>query len=408
MSSAEIPSLPPRSLFSTGAMTVFAAIAAATFSVSSSAPTPLYRLYQESLHLTPFLLTLIFAVYAFSLLAALLTVGSLSDHIGRRPVILATLLLNALAMALFALADTASMLIAARLVQGFATGAATTTLGAAILDTDRQRGPLLNSITAFAGLSVGTLGAGALATYAPAPAELVYLVLLGFSVLLAALLLGMPETMQRRPGALASLLPHIHVPSGARTTLVQLTPANVATWALGGFYFSLMPSLVRVATGLTAPIIGGIVVASLTLTAALAVVMLRALPAERILRLGTLALAGGIAVTLAGVHAHFVALIFAGAIVAGVGFGASFSGTLRSLLPLASAQERAGLLSAFYVESYLAFSLPAILAGLAVPTFGLPAVATVYGGVTVLLALTSFMATPPLPRRSTACPAGSN
>lgn len=407
MSSAEIPSLPPRSLFSTGAMTVFAAVAAATFSVSSSAPTPLYRLYQESLHLTPFLLTLIFAVYAFSLLAALLTVGSLSDHIGRRPVILATLLLNALAMALFALADTASMLIAARLAQGFATGAATTTLGAAILDTDRQRGPLLNSITAFAGLSVGTLGAGALATYAPAPAELVYLVLLGVSVLLAALLLGMPETTQRRPGALASLLPHIHVPSGARATLLRLTPANVATWALGGFYFSLMPSLVRVATGLTAPIIGGIVVASLTLTAALAVVMLRALPAERILRLGTLALAGGIAVTLAGVHAHIVALIFAGAIVAGVGFGASFSGTLRSLLPLASAQERAGLLSAFYVESYLAFSLPAILAGLAVPTFGLPMVATVYGSVTVVLALTSFMAAPGVPRRA-ACPAGSH
>lgn len=36
-------------------------------------------------------LTLIFSVYAISLLAALLTVGALSDHVGRRPVILLTL-----------------------------------------------------------------------------------------------------------------------------------------------------------------------------------------------------------------------------------------------------------------------------------------------------------------------------
>jgi len=52
-------------------------------------------------------------------------------------------------------------------VQGFATGLATTTLGAAILDVDRGRGPVLNSLTAFAGLTVGSLGSGLLVTFAP-------------------------------------------------------------------------------------------------------------------------------------------------------------------------------------------------------------------------------------------------
>jgi MFS family permease len=70
----------------------------------------------------------------------LLTLGSLSDYVGRRPVILAALLLNAAAMTLFAHAHSASMLMAARAVQGFATSAATTALGAEILDTDRARG----------------------------------------------------------------------------------------------------------------------------------------------------------------------------------------------------------------------------------------------------------------------------
>src|SRR5882724_10263376 len=158
---------PQRASLSTGATTVMAVVAAMTFAACGAAPTPLYQLYQESFGLTPFMLTVIFAAYVLSLLAALLTVGSLSDYIGRRPSILAALSLNVVAMVMFMFiaADSAAALIAARAVQGFATGFATATLGAMILDTDRRRAPLLNSITAFGGLTAGSLGAGALVTY---------------------------------------------------------------------------------------------------------------------------------------------------------------------------------------------------------------------------------------------------
>ena len=246
---------------------VFAAVAAMTFSASSSAPTPVYHLYQDSLGLSHLTLTVIFAVYAFSLLAGLLTVGSLSDYVGRRPVAFAALVLNAAAMALFVTGGSAAMLIAARAVQGLATGAALTTLAAAILDIDRERGPVVNSITPFIGLSVGSLGAGVLVTFAPAPEQLVFAVLLVLSLLLAALVLLMPETTTPRPGALAALRPHVRVPPQARRALALVTPLNIAGWALGGFYFSLMPSLVRETSGLTAPLVGGAVVAALTLTA---------------------------------------------------------------------------------------------------------------------------------------------
>ena len=75
-----------------------AVITAMTFSASGAAPTPLYHAYQDSFGLTPFTLTIIFAAYVLSLLMALLTVGSLSDYIGRRPAILAALVLNVAAM----------------------------------------------------------------------------------------------------------------------------------------------------------------------------------------------------------------------------------------------------------------------------------------------------------------------
>src|SRR5260370_14651721 len=167
---------PPRSSGSLwcSATTITAVISAMTFSASGAAPTPLYPAYQSPFGLSPFMVTVIFAAYVLCLLLALLTVGSLSDYIGRRPAILAALAMNIVAMLIFMTAGSAVALIVARAVQGFATGFAITTLGATILDTDRERAPVLNSVTALAGLAAGTLAAGRLVTDAPAPAQLVF------------------------------------------------------------------------------------------------------------------------------------------------------------------------------------------------------------------------------------------
>src|SRR5580692_2528398 len=201
---------PPSGTLSCYVTTATAVAAAITFSASGAAPTPLYQEYQEHFGLTPFMITIIFAAYVVSLLLALLTVGSLSDYIGRRPAILAALAMNVLAMILFMTAGSAAALIVARAIQGFANGLAITTLAATILDTDKERAPLLNSITAFAGPSAGTLGAGALVTFAPE--QFVYVVLLVLCVVEAAILWFMPETATPKAGALASLWPRVHVP----------------------------------------------------------------------------------------------------------------------------------------------------------------------------------------------------
>jgi len=382
----------PRASLSTKTTTVIAVVTAMTFAASGAAPTTLYQRYQEVFGLTPFILTIIFGAYVLSLLAALLTVGSLSDYIGRRPAILAALALNVAAMLMFISADSAATLIAARVVQGFATGLATATLGAAIMDTDRNRGPVLNSITAFIGLTAGSLGGGALVTYAPDPQQLVYAVLLALSAAEALVLWYMLETVTPKPGVLASLRPHVSIPAKARRALMQVTPVTVASWALGGFYFSLMPSLVPVATGVTLPIVGGLVVSALTFTGAMAVLSFRNTSARRILSGGIPALVAGVVITLTGVQMQRVSLMLLGTIVAGVGFGAAFSGSMRTVMPQAEAHERAGLLSAFYVEGYLSFSLPAILTGLLAPIAGLPLAADLYGAVVIMLAIASLLA----------------
>jgi hypothetical protein len=364
-----------------------------TFSASGAAPTPLYQEYQSHFGLTPFMVTVIFATYVLCLLLALLTVGSLSDFLGRRPAILGALAMNIVAMLLFMTAGSAAALIVARAVQGFATGLAVTALGATILDTDRDRAPMLNSVTAFAGLSAGTLGAGVLVTFAPAPEQLVFFVLLALSLIEAAVLWFMPETSPLKPEALASLLPNVRIPSQARARFLSITPVNIASWALGGFYFSLMPAIVRVATGATLPIVGSLVVAALTLTGAVIVIALRNVAPERMLRLGIASLSLGVMITLAGIQWGLVGVMMLGTIVSGLGFGSAFSGTLRTVMPLAKPDERASLLSAYFVEGYLAFSLPALLAGFLAPIVGLTTAADFYGIGVIILAISSLAAT---------------
>jgi MFS family permease len=383
--------IPSRAL-SPAAMTLFSFAGALLLAASSSAATPLYRLYQQSMQLTPFWITVVFAVYVASLLVALLTVGGLSDYVGRRPVILAALLLNAAAMILFAEARDVGQLILARAVQGLSVGVGTTALGAAILDTDRTRGPLLNSVTAFLGLTAGALGAAALITFAPDPLHLVYEVLLGLTAVMIALLWIMPESMSRKAGALASLRPQVSVPRQSRAILIRLTPANVASWALGGFYLSLMPTVVATAMGVASPWVGGVVVSALMLTGAVAVAALRHSPARLLILAGTSTLSLGVAISMAGIQQQQVVILLAGTVIAGAGFGSTFSGTLRALLPTAEPHQRAGLLSAFYIQSYLAFSLPAVAAGLSIPLIGLSVAAYLYGAAIILLAIISMIA----------------
>jgi len=355
------------------------AFIASMFFAASSAPTPLYRLYQEAWGFSSATLTLVFSVYAFSLLVALLTTGSLSDHIGRRPAIIGGVVLEVVAMLIFADAHSVQMLILARVVQGFATGTATSALGAAILDASRTRGSLVNTLSPLLGMGVGALGTSLLVDYAPAPMQSVYFLLIAVFVLQAVGVWMLPETVSRSPGTLASLVPRVRVPRAARVAMLRIAPVNVAVWALGGFYLSLGPTLARAVTGGNDVMTGGWVVFALTGGGLVAVLLLRAMSTHRLLMTGGVVLAAGLLVTLTGVHAGNAGIFFVGTVLAGMGFGSAFQGALRSVLPLAEAHERAGLMAAFYVLSYLAFSVPAIIAGTMAHVVGLRLTTDVYG-----------------------------
>jgi MFS family permease len=358
---------------------------------AAAAPSPLYVVYQADWGFSATTLTAVFAVYAVALLLALVTVGGLSDYVGRRPVIGTALAAEAVSMVMFATATGVGALFAARVLQGLATGAATGAISAALVDLQPPDnpglGPLINSAGTPGGVALGALGTGLLVQFAPAPTTLVFVLLAGLFTVAAAGVLAMPEPVRRRRGALASLRPHVTVPRRIRSQFLVAVPALVAVWALGGLYLSLGPSLAAGLLDLHNRLVGGVVIFVLAGTGATVSVILRDRAPRRVMIVGSLLLAAGLAVTLAGVELSSVPVFFAGLVFAGAGFGSAFLGAFRTLAALAEPHERAGLFATIYVVSYLAFSLPAIAAGVAVTAVGLHTTVTVYGVVDIVLAL---------------------
>jgi predicted MFS family arabinose efflux permease len=356
--------------------------------IGAAAPTPLYGIYRAQLRFSASTLTAVFAIYALVLLLTLLVFGSVSDYLGRRHVILAALMVSAGAYAVFLAAHSVGLLFAARALQGLAVGTALGALGAALIDLQpagRGLAPLVTAAAPALGLGAGALGASALAQYGPAPARLVWWLLLGASVAAGAGILAMPEPGTWRAGVLTSLRPRVGVPRQVRGTFATAVPCLIAVWALSGLYQSLGPSLAAQVTGSRDLLWGGLLNFLLTGVAAATTVAFRGLTPRTAMLAGCLVLLAGLAMTFAAIATATAAAFLAGTAIAGIGFGLALLGANRILIALAAPGQRAGLVAAIFIVNFLGLSIPALIAGVATTHFGLHRTALAYCVATAAL-----------------------
>jgi predicted MFS family arabinose efflux permease len=366
---------------------------AATLSLllfASSAPSPLYVVYQQEWGFSAITLTSVFAVYAVALLGSLIIAGSVSDHVGRRPTLLAALAVEMAGMLSFATAQSVAWLFAGRILQGIATGMAMGAISAALLDlqpASRPRlGALVGVVAPLSGLAAGALATGLLVQYGPDPTRLVFWLLLGGFALATLVAAAVPETVHRDGPWLHALRPRVAVPRYARSAFVATIPCLAATWALGGLVLGLGPSLTAGVLGDASHTAGALPIFVMAGISALASIWLRDTHPRTTARGGLAALIAGVALALLALADRSTPLFLVGAAIAGGGFGPAFGGAFRALSALAPADQRAGLVSSVLTVSYLSFSLPAVAAGVAVTQFGLHATADGYGIALIVLA----------------------
>ncbi|KAB2976956.1 MFS transporter [Streptomyces sp. SS1-1] len=363
---------------------------------SSSAPTPLYAIYQQRWGFSPITVTVVFGVYAVAVLSSLLLFGKLSDHVGRRPVIVTALVVQVVAMAIFITAGDVGALMVGRVLQGLSVGAAAGALGAGMLDIHPRRGGFLNSFAPMLGTASGALVSGLIVQYLPAPTRLVYTVLLGVFALQALAVLAIRETVSRKSGALASMIPEFKLPKSARASVAVAAPVMFAVWSMSGLYGALGPSLMRTLEHSSSVVWGGLPLFVLAVSAALTTITLRSAAARTVMLLSIGTLVAGAAITLLSIGSGqggtwSVIGFFVGTVIAGVGFGSGFQGGIRLVIPKVEAHERAGALSLLYVVCYIGLGIPAVIAGvLVVHGGGLITTSKEYSVALIVLALAAF------------------
>jgi MFS family permease len=361
------------------------------FFAAAAAPSALLPQLLEEWQFAPWLLTFAFAIYALTILVALLIVGRLSDHIGRRPVIIAATVLELGAMLLFLFSANILVFVIARALQGLATGAATGALSAAIADYAGERRArltsTLSSVAPLGGLACGAIFAGAVAEFIADPKPAIFVV---FSLLCAAALVCVDlahESSSRRPGAARSLSPRVSVPRAARRAFGKAVPIAAAVWMAGGFYLSVVGESARELFGLDDEFLTSVLIAGLSATGAVTVTLSQRLRARTGASIGVLLIALGMLCTILAVTTSTTVALVLGTVISGAGFGMAFAGAVGLVIPHARAHERAELFSAIYVVNYLAFGVPAIIAGFLIAPFGLANAVLLYAATIAAVAV---------------------
>jgi MFS family permease len=372
------------------------ALAFASLYLAAGALMPLLVVYQERWHLSAALLTLTFAVFAGGFLAALLTVGAVSDHLGRRPVLMSALVVQLASNVIFLAAPDIGWVITGRVVQGVATGTATTAFTAALVElappNRKKLGAIAGSVGLTGGLGLGSLLAGLTIQVTDDANSVIFIVLTIVTVVgLVAVALS-PETVTAAPGALRSLLPRIAIPAATRGELSAAVPVIAAIWMLSGLTGGLAPSMVRSVFMLNSGLLNGI--SGFVSPAAAAVIGLAfgGVDPRRAMIIGGQASVCGVVGIAGGALTGSLTTMIIGQAVAGAAFGAAFTASLRLIVPLAQAHQRAGVAAAVYLVSYLAFGIPIVVAGRIAGSLGVVPTVSWYGAVTVLLALVGLLA----------------
>jgi MFS family permease len=357
---------------------------------ASVVPSPLYQTYRELWGFSPLTLTLIYATYAFGVLAALLLAGSVSDDVGRRPALLTALVALTGATLLFVFASSTWWLFVGRGLQGLATGIAISSASAALVDLQPRRDPVVVSVTngvaSNAGLGLGILVVSVLVQIATMPLTVPYLVLLALIALAIIAVLWMPEPVKDRQ-RLRLTVQRPYVPAVVRGPFLLAALGVLASWSIAGLFFSLGPQLGAELFHTTNPVMANVGVFTLLGTAALTQLTLGRTTPWLGASGGSVALAAGILLIIAGAALDSGAIYLIGSILDGFGFGLAFLGALRGLVGRIPPAHRAGVMSAFYLVGYASLSVPAVLAGLVVDSLGLQATFETFGLVAVLLSL---------------------
>jgi len=370
--------------------------------MASNAVSPMYVLYQQKFHFSALALTEVYSVYAAAVIVSLLTVGPLSDIVGRRRVLGPALVLLGVSAVLFAGARGTAWLFAARAVQGLANGAIAGAATAALVELepsqDRRRASYVNTLMFIMGAACGPLLFGVLVQYLPAPFVLPFAV---EGVLIAVALVGvwaLPETVSRE-GPRRWQIQRPSVPRPLVGPFVVAVLALCVAWGIGGLFAALSPSIDRDLLHVDSHAAAGLVLFVFSGIGGLSQLSLRRWPPRRSMTVGTAGVAAGMALVYGGLSSADVPIFAVGTLIAGAGSGIAFMGSLALVNHVAPPARRAEVVSAWNLVGYIGLSVPVIGVGLLTGVTGLRDATGIFTAAVIVMSIASIVAVAISPRQ---------
>jgi MFS family permease len=336
--------------------------------LGTALPSPLYAIYQRQWHFSSGVLTLIFAVYAVAVLATLLLAGQASDQAGRKPVMAAALGFGVASTVVFILASSPAWLYPARILSGVSaglmTGTATAALSEVLQASAERRASMAATAANTVGAALGPLMAGLFAQFLPGPTVLVFEVYLVFLAAGLLALAFLPETVTRRE-RVSLRFTGLAIPAQGRGEFLAAGVAAFAAYALNGLFASLVPGFTTAMLHHPNYAVAGGVTCVFFAAGGVSALGLARFNSRPVLLAGLGLFLAGLALSVAGLSATSLALFLIGAIVGGSAFGALVIGSLSAVNRLSPPENRAEVISTYFVFAYTGLSIPVVGVGIA-------------------------------------------
>ncbi len=378
-----------RLAFVSGVVALVASFAA------SAAPIPLFNTYRADDGFTNAGISLAVVANAVGTIAALLVLGRLSNHLGRRPTSIASLGLLLLGCVLLLNVHNIETLLVSRLLMGAGTGLASSGLTSYIVDSAPVRPAWLAAVASsqgpMLGLTLGAIASGTLVQFGPWPRHLIYLVCASLLLVSAGLIALSPETAKPTPGAWKSLLPTVRVPVRVKPLLPSAAAVFLATWATGAFYQAFMPALVEDRLHIHSPLVLGLAFAAYLAPSVLGAPLGGRLTSAKAQRIGMIVFMSGWVGIITAISIGTLTVFIFATIVAGTGQGIATSAATRGLLHGNTLADRAPIFSAIYLLSYSGAAFPSFISGELSNSFSLLSITVGYSGLALVATLLTVL-----------------
>jgi hypothetical protein len=335
-------------------------------------PSPLYGLYRTRDHLSAFMITVIYAIFAGGTIAALLEASAIAARIGRRGVMLSAVATMMVAAGLLAAWKALPGLLIGRLITGVSVGLAAGTAITYLIELRLRADPKASMVPArtigtsitVGALGVGPLLAGLLAQWGKLQLTLPYLVVLALGAIAFAGLWGVPET-----GAPRSHVTTKKQPTGSRSARLPVPAAagTLAAFSANGLFAGLSGLILATTLHRPSHALSGATLFLVFSCGVLSQLATTKLKAPRVLAIGTASMLAGLVLLVVSVRLSVpnLALFLVGGGLIGAGSGAVFKGTTGIVLEASAPENRLAMTSDLLITLYVGLSVPVVGAGIA-------------------------------------------